>query len=62
VNDGFGMRSVRGDRDHGQQNADDAHQDADAPGIGVGGVFGSDFNFRHYERFLEGMKKFFVVS
>ena len=47
VNDRVGMRAVRSDRDHRQENADDAHQNTDPSGVRISGVFRRDFKFRH---------------
>src|SRR5882762_2593708 len=47
MNDGLRMRTMRGDRDHRQENADHAHENPHASGIGIGGMFRFDFDFRH---------------
>jgi hypothetical protein len=47
MNDRIGMRAMRGDRGQRQKNTDHTHQDSDAAGVGIRGVFRRQFYLRH---------------
>src|SRR6266403_2085015 len=62
MNDGLSMRSMRGNGDDGQENADDPHHNSDAAGHGIGGMFRFDFDFRHGQKYPQRSTKCFPAK